>query len=112
MSTAIKTQEAVEVISVSTPMKDLGLCVTCMHAASCVTLKASQRPIWFCEEFDVHGVPENTKSVLLAVPVPGPSPANGNGDALGLGLCANCATKADCMYRQAGKTVINCEEYA
>ena len=116
MSTGLKTKEVVEVVSVSTAIKDKGVCVTCSHAPTCVFLKASHRPTWFCEEFDeVAAAPAAYSAAEAAVPqlkLSTNGNGNGNGNGASAGLCYNCETRTTCNYRKPGQAVFNCEEYS
>ena len=115
MTTGLKTQETVEVVSISTPIKDKGICVTCSHAPSCVFLKASSRPTWFCEEFDefnaaAAGV-QTASTTLASIQSGAYTNGNGNGNGGVAGLCSNCDVRGACVHRKPGASVIECEEY-
>jgi hypothetical protein len=113
MTTGLKTKEVVEVVSISTPIKDKGICVTCSHAPTCVFLKASSRPTWFCEEFDEFAAaPAGTSTVSATFTNVHPNGnGNGNGNGGSAGLCSNCDVRANCMHRAPGAPVFECEEY-
>jgi hypothetical protein len=113
MTTGLKTKEVVEVVSISTPMGEKGLCITCSHAPTCVFMKASHRPTWYCEEFDeIENSPAGFRNAQAAIPqMPHSTNGNGNGNGVSAGLCFNCDVRTSCNYRQPGKAVYNCEEY-
>lgn len=113
MTTDLKTKEIVEVVSISTPIKDKGICVTCSHAPSCVFLKASGRPTWFCEEFDEFNATSasaGVASITLSDMQAGVK-TNGNGNGGSAGLCSNCEVRTGCVHRKPGAPVFECEEY-
>lgn len=112
MSTVLKTKEIVEVVSVSTPIKDKGICSTCSHAPTCVFMKASHRPTWYCEEFDEFtAMPENRHADMSVLATRPGTNGNGNGNGVSAGLCYNCDVRTNCTYRTPGKPVYDCEEY-
>jgi hypothetical protein len=117
MTTGLKTKEIVEVVSISTPIKDKGICVTCSHAPSCVFLKASSRPTWFCEEFDEFTAAaasmQNASTTLASIHSGVHTNGNGNGNGNGgsAGLCSNCEVRTACVHRKPGAPVFECEEY-
>ena len=106
---SIVTKPVVETISVSTSLAEKGLCETCAQAPGCVFLKASHRPVWYCEEFDEQ-TPVITGFTAPAVPKPHTN-GNGNGNGHAQGLCANCEARKECTYRVPGRAVFECEEY-
>jgi hypothetical protein len=93
--------------SVSTPIKQLGVCSTCRHLDRCLFVKAARQPIWSCEEFDSSGAATSGAARTL----PQPRPVNlGEGQAEG--LCVNCEVRTGCALRKPGVTVVECESYS
>lgn len=111
MSMGLKTKEVVEVVSVSTSIKDKGVCVTCSHAPTCVFLKSSHRPTWYCEEFDEVAAAPVSLGEAAVPQLKASTNGNGNGNGVSAGLCYNCEIRTTCNYRKPGQAVFNCEEY-
>lgn len=88
--------------------QELGICQSCNHRATCLFLASARRPIYFCEEFDDR----NGESDAVAPVTTTIREEINYGEAQEQGLCANCATKADCMNRQPGVAVWHCEDYS
>ena len=81
------------------------LCTTCMHARTCMHRRMTNRPIWYCEQFELPPSPRS-ETVLNEVPA---TPVDNPG---GLqGLCANCALRETCTFPKPAGGVWHCEEY-
>jgi hypothetical protein len=80
------------------------LCSTCKHAAACGGRSTPERPIFFCEEFEVSGP---------AAPSPPERPAESSPAAPGdyKGLCMNCEDRGTCTIPKPEGGVWHCEEY-
>lgn len=105
-SVANDVRKATLTESVSSPMKELGLCITCRHQNRCLFVKAARQPIWYCDEFDSGN--EGEGDAPRAVP---PKPAANLGEGQPEGLCADCAERSDCTQRQPGVAVSECADY-
>lgn len=92
------------------PVCELGICSTCIHQSTCLFLKASHNPVWFCDEFcdDSAAAGEERKA-----PVVESKPASevNFGEAQRIGLCTNCESRKECMHRRPGEPVWECEDY-
>ena len=89
----------------SGPYRDL--CSTCNNAEACGSRSTSERPIFYCEEFDA----------FVSVPVSEvarPAPARPGTKRKALrrgGLCTNCDNAETCTSSKPEGGVWHCEEY-
>ena len=89
----------------SRPYRDL--CSTCNHAEACAGRSTPERPIFFCEEFDV----------FVSVPAPQPGqaaptqPTKRQSTNEHTGLCMNCDNVGTCTLPKPEGGVWHCEEY-
>jgi len=91
-------------------IRKLGICSTCDHAPSCLFLRASRKPVWFCDEFSdaQAGSAGASRPVISLTTVK----ELNYSEALELGLCANCEARKACMHRRPGEPVLECEDYS
>ena len=89
----------------SLPYRDL--CSTCNHAEACGSRSTPERPILFCEWFDVF-IPAPTPAPVAAPPE---RSASGQGAFEHRGLCVNCENREDCTMAKPEGGVWHCEEY-
>ena len=87
------------------PYRDL--CSTCSHAEACGSRSTPERPILFCELFEVL-VPASTTAPAAAL---SERPASGQGAVEHKGLCANCENRETCTMARSAAGVWHCEEY-
>jgi len=104
----VETKEMTVPAGAMSEIKQLGICSTCVNQGTCLFLKASSQPVWFCDEFTDHKAGEEEPK---AAPVIEPAPAEHYGEAQGVGLCLNCEARTDCMHRRPGEPVWDCEDY-
>ena len=90
--------------------QEMGICLSCVHRATCLFLASARRPIYFCEEFDDRN--GNSESAAPAQVATANREEINYGEAQEQGLCANCVSKADCMNRRPGVAVWHCEDYS
>lgn len=89
--------------------RDIGICSTCNHNASCLFLKSARHPIAFCEEFDDS---QKQQSAQRAVALP-PEPQGINFEqGQAEGVCVTCAHRPSCVYRQPGVAVWDCSDFS
>ena len=87
------------------PYRDL--CSTCSHERACGSRSTPERPILFCELFEV----------FVAVPTAGAAaapperPAGGRGAVEHKGLCVNCENRQECTMARPEGGIWHCEEY-
>ena len=86
------------------PYRDL--CSTCSHERACGSRSTSERPILFCELFEV---PASAPTPAPAAAPPEP-PASGQG-VEHRGLCVNCDNRHECTTTRPEAGVWHCEEY-
>jgi hypothetical protein len=107
---AVKTKEASVKpdVAATTPYAAAdGICVTCVHRAKCLFLKAARRPIMFCDEFSNEAIgtqqyaPEGEQLVDGHNYEQGPPPS----------ICVNCDNRLTCMHRKPDEPVLECEDY-
>ncbi|MBN2082878.1 hypothetical protein JW859_11835 [bacterium] len=91
-------------------IRQLGICTTCVHQGTCLFLAAARKPVWFCDEFDdVRG--EQHAEEPRPVKAPAPVDQLSFSEAQHIGLCTNCESRKECMHRQPGQAVWECEDY-
>lgn len=87
--------------------QQLGICTTCSHLSRCLFVKAARQPIQFCEEFDDKS--QSAQPGAQAQPVLRLVATDGQG--VDPGLCVNCDSRLNCMHRQPGVPMYQCEDY-
>jgi hypothetical protein len=102
--------KTLEISANASRCRELGICLSCNHRATCLFLASARRPIFFCEEFDDRATDSDQST-------PAPAMASTRveinyGEAQEQGLCANCTSKTDCMNRRHGVAVWHCEDYS
>lgn len=92
----------------SPQFRELGICSTCNHRASCLFLRSARHPIAFCEEFD------GTANDAVQKPAIKPKAlAKVNfGQAQEEGVCVTCTNRTSCVYRQPGLAIWDCEDFS
>jgi len=86
------------------PYRDL--CSTCSHKKTCGSRSTPERPILFCELFEVFA-PTPTAAPIAAA---SESPARGR-SVEHRGLCVNCENRHECTMTRPEGGVWHCEEY-
>jgi hypothetical protein len=83
-----------------------GLCSTCKYADECCFPKDPNRPVFFCEEFEIEQAPviqethpDSSKEELSKT------------DEKFKGLCVNCEHRYECTFPKSESGVWHCEEY-
>jgi len=89
--------------SVAGPYRDL--CSTCIHAERCGHRSTPERPILFCEMFEVLAFP----LPVTAAAAREPADQQDAGDYKG--LCTNCENRRTCTLGKPEGGVWHCEEY-
>lgn len=88
--------------SASRPHRDL--CSTCSHTESCGNRSTPQRPIFFCELFEVFAPPPPAAPAAAREPA-----AQDAGEYKG--LCVNCDSRNTCIFPKPEGGIWHCEEY-
>lgn len=83
------------------------LCSTCSHKRACGSRSTPERPILFCELFEVLAPAPTAASVA----VPPERPAVGRGVIGHKGLCVNCESRQECTMARPAGGIWHCEEY-
>jgi hypothetical protein len=96
-------------MSKNTNQKDAynDLCVTCKNFSSCIYVKNGNRPVHYCEEFEVYTyspATEITSPVSLKV-------KKKEEKLIFYGLCKNCGNRMTCMMASPDRIIWHCEEY-
>ena len=85
----------------------LDLCRTCNHVATCMNRGTSERPKFYCEQFDawvpLSPAPFNRSGVN--------APREGVPSSQYKGLCFNCEDRETCALSRPDGGVWHCEEY-
>jgi len=92
------------------PIRQLGICSTCVHRDTCLFLAAARKPVWFCDEFDDIRTDADAEAPR-EVKAPAPVDQLSFNEAQHIGLCTNCEARKDCMHRQPAQAVWECEDY-
>jgi hypothetical protein len=81
------------------------LCVTCKNFSTCMYAESANRPVHFCEEFEVYSYrPANEN--------PNPDPPEMKEEKIVFyGLCKNCGNRMTCMMASPDRIIWHCEEY-
>ena len=88
--------------SASRPHRDL--CSTCSHAEACGNRSTPQRPIFFCEMFEVFAPPP------VATPAAREPAARQDAEEY-KGLCVNCDNRDTCTLPRPEGGIWHCQEY-
>ena len=96
----------------SRPHRDL--CSTCSHAETCGNRSTPQRPIFFCEMFEVFAPPPAATATRLrraATAAAARGPASQQDAGHYKGLCVNCDSRNTCTLPRPEGGIWHCEEY-
>ena len=90
---------------------DRGLCNTCRNVTGCAFPRRPQKPVFYCEEFEIEPfVPTKTSAKdrhpAAALPVPEDSDSG-----IYAGLCSDCQDRETCTFPRVEGGVWHCEEY-
>jgi len=81
------------------------LCVSCKKFTSCIYVKNGNRPVYYCEEFEVSSYqPEKESS-------PADISEKKEEKKEFCGLCKNCGNRMTCMMASPDRIIWHCEEY-
>jgi len=89
--------------SAARPFRDL--CSTCTHAETCGNPSTPERPIFFCELFEVF-----SPARVVTAPA-GREPAGRRDAGEYKGLCLNCENRNTCTMPRPEGGIWHCEEY-
>lgn len=89
-----------------------GLCSTCNDAPTCVQALKAMQPILFCDMFDDHCPPAQSRQADVETAAIS-APLREEAEPLAMkGLCQNCDHRHDCALPRPETGVWHCEEYA
>jgi hypothetical protein len=91
-----------------------GLCITCVHSATCTFPRRKGEAVLSCEEFDDHGGSPGRREDLTppAVEVSQASAAAAEEEPYASkGLCSSCANRKTCTFPKPPGGVWHCEEF-
>jgi len=86
-----------------------GICLTCKNKSSCIYIKDGERPVQYCEEFEVYSY-RRVIPVIENIPIFRRKPKEDK-PALN-GICKNCDNRKSCMNAKPERIIWHCEEYA
>jgi hypothetical protein len=85
--------------------KFYGICVNCESKDDCVYRQNPDKPILFCEQYEVPVTPSQNLSIKRQEQQTEPESNNFRG------LCINCEKRSSCMFPKPEGGVWHCEEY-
>jgi len=88
-----------------------GLCSTCKYASSCTLPADTQRPAFYCEEFEIEIAPVRKVAGDEGSRLTESSVAEVKGSSDLLGLCSDCENSQACVFPKPEGGVWHCEEY-
>lgn len=94
--------------SAAPPRRYRDLCSTCNHVKACGGRSTPERPIFFCEQFEIS-VPAPVAEVQSAASIR-PEPRRRRADER-KGLCSNCENADACTAPNSEGGIWHCEEY-
>jgi hypothetical protein len=89
----------------------LGLCSTCVHAATCTYRIYGGQPVWHCNEFDDTEEADPSERPSYQRSPQGAPLQPSETLAAQTGLCANCEERSLCRLPKPAGGVWQCEEY-
>jgi hypothetical protein len=92
-------------------MKYLGLCSTCKNASSCKYPRDPDKPVFYCEEFEIEKIPLTKPVGKEQPPVKDSGIAKEKDSTKFIGLCSNCDNRRTCSFPKPEGGVWHCEEY-
>ena len=87
------------------------LCSTCKNVKNCTTLKYSDRPILFCEDFCIDIFLNTDYSNNEKQHIKKSNNKNNTDSKTYFGLCINCDNRHNCNLSNSEGGVWHCEEY-
>ena len=86
-------------------LKFYGICTNCLQNMDCAPRQNPDKPILFCEQFEVFASPPEKLEVKRD------DVKSKEYDNNFLGLCKNCDDRVDCMYPKPESGIWHCEAY-
>ena len=85
--------------------KFYGICVNCDSKDDCAYRQDPDKPILFCEQYEVSTIPPQKISLIKQEKQTETESNNFRG------LCMNCESRSSCMFPKPEGGVWHCEEY-
>ena len=89
----------------------LGLCLTCENALACTFARDPNKPVFYCEEFEIEKTSFIKPPGKKQLPATGPAAANDKDSTKFIGLCSDCENRRTCAFPKPEGGVWHCEEY-
>ena len=90
-------------------IRHLGLCMTCKNASGCMFKQYPNKPVLYCEEFEIDS-PPSVETAEQATPTTYSFDAEKE-SLKSMGLCCNCENLETCGFPKPEGGVWHCEEY-
>ena len=91
-------------------MKYLGLCSTCKNTSSCTLPRDPDKPVFYCEEFEIERtsltIPPEKEQPLVTC-----TAAKDKDSTKFTGLCGDCENRQTCAFPKPEGGIWHCEEY-
>jgi hypothetical protein len=87
-----------------------GLCMNCMHHETCGFSRDPNKPVLFCEEYEIPVIPSMRIAEEKDITRKG-TPATKEDLQNYRGLCVNCEHRVTCTYPKPEGGIWHCEEY-
>ena len=92
-------------------MKYRGICFTCKNAPGCTFPRDSQKPVLYCEEFEVDTCPSVKTTGIDKSPATTSVDAEDEDSGKFIGICSNCDNRRTCVFPKPEGGIWHCEEY-
>jgi len=89
--------------------KRFSLCTSCKNIPECSLLNESNRPVLYCEQFQIESPPQ--VKVVVRESLPSSSDSDATEQTGYKGLCCDCVKREDCCLNTIEEGVWHCEEY-
>ena len=90
-------------------IRHLGLCMTCNNAPDCMFKQFPDKPVLYCEEFEIDS-PPLVETAEQSMPTTYSFDAEKE-SLKSMGLCCNCENLKTCGFPKPEGGVWHCEEY-
>ena len=99
-------------------IKHRGLCFTCKNASFCTFPRDPDKPVFYCEEFEIEKPalrkesPGPTRTTRKERPQATESyVTEGKDSTNSIGLCSDCDNRQTCVFPKPEGGIWHCEEY-
>ena len=98
-------------LAMSKDMRYLGLCSSCKNASSCTFRREADKPVLYCEEFEIEEASFIKTPAKKQLPAAGSAGATEKDSSKFIGLCSDCENRRTCIFPKPEGGVWHCEEY-